>query len=90
MLALVEYEAGICECGFHESVADLDPDLELDPRICPVCKGIAQMSRVMDAQDDEVDKALGENPSPDAPRASDGRHLRLIPARPADQPEGAS
>lgn len=77
MLALAEYRAGICACGLHESYADTDPDLGIKVRICPVCKGKAISDRKMRARDDEAIKALGENPAPDAPRPSDGRHVGL-------------
>lgn len=73
------YQAHICECGLHESIADTDPDLGLKVRVCPVCKGIAQAMRNVRAADDEAIKALGENPPPDAVRPSDGRHIGLTP-----------
>lgn len=77
MQALAQYESGVCECGLHESVAAEDPDLELVPRYCPTCAGIATAMRVVHANDDVAIKELGENPAPDAPRPDDGRHFGL-------------
>lgn len=79
MAALVEYEAHICECGLHESVADEDPDLEMPARFCPVCAGIAKNMRIVSAQDEKTVKALGKEPDPAADRPDDGRHFRLRP-----------
>lgn len=79
MLALGLHEAGICECGFHESIADEDPDLELDIRVCPVCKELAPIMRKHDDADAKARRAQGQKPDPEAPLPSDGRHVRLRP-----------
>jgi len=84
MLALDEYELGICECGFHRSVADEDPDLEITVRHCPVCAGLAQRHRQIQAEDEKAVKALGESPAPEAERPDDGRLLGLRPKLPPD------
>lgn len=75
MLALAEYEADLCACGFPKDVADADPHLELRYRVCPVCAGLAQAARMQHAQDEEVTRGLGEKPAPGAPRPTDGRHF---------------
>lgn len=88
MQALTEYEAKVCDCGFHESVADTDPDLELVFRTCPVCAGTAQQMRVIAAQDDKAVEKLGKTPAPEAVRPDDGRHIglrRKMPAQPTDK-----
>lgn len=74
MEGLALYEAKVCECGLHESVADEDPDLELDYRVCPVCAGTARQMRIQHAEDDEQ---LGEKPAPSKVRPDDGRYVRL-------------
>lgn len=79
MLGLAQFEAKVCECGFHESVADEDPDLELAVRVCPVCSGLARHMRKMAAADDAARKALGAKPDPEARHPGDGRHVRLRP-----------
>lgn len=82
MLALGLYEAAICECGYHESVADQNPSLEFEFRVCPICKDLAKGLRKIDAADDAAKKALGPKPDPEAYLPDDGRHLRLIPKAP--------
>src|SRR3546814_20181393 len=42
MPAFAEYEAGLCACGLHKSIADTDPDLDMPERNCPVCAGLAR------------------------------------------------
>lgn len=77
MFDLAEYEEKVCKCGFHESIADQDPDLEMDLRVCPICAGVAKGVRILDAEDDKQVKALGRDPAPDASLPDDGRHIRL-------------
>jgi hypothetical protein len=77
MQALEDYEADVCECGLHKSVADQDPDLEFVYRKCPTCAGIAQQMRAQEAIDEEKVKNLGEHPAPEADRPTDGRHVAL-------------
>lgn len=77
LAALVQYEAEICACGLHESVADEDPDLELTPRRCPVCAGLEQTMRTINEQDETAVAALGKSPAPEVERPSDGRTFSL-------------
>lgn len=79
MLALAEYEAGICECGMHQSIADTDPDLDMLARICPVCSGLAKNFRIIADSDEKAMKELHGNkvPPPEAERPEDGRHYSL-------------
>jgi hypothetical protein len=79
LLALAEYEAGVCECGFHQSVADTDPHLEIAARVCPVCAGVTQSTRVLHAEDDKHVKSLGKNAPPQKALPDDGRYLFLRP-----------
>jgi len=78
MLALAEYDNGMCDCGMHKSVADTDPDLEMTERICPVCSGIARNLRVIADRDAKTLKeCYGDKVPPDAPRPEDGRVLGI-------------
>lgn len=83
MLALTEYEAGICSCGFHESLTrDKSNVFSFELDHCPVCAGGERYGRLQEKEDaEEVDK-LGESPAPTAPRPSDGRRvlMRMKPA----------
>lgn len=82
MRALAEYEAGICACNLHRTVADTDPDLQLQLPVCPVCAGLAKALRLQQAEDDEAMRELGEKPPPGATRPDDGRRVQLIPVIP--------
>ena len=87
MLALVEYEAGVCDCGFHESV--IDPDtlhVTFDDRVCPVCAGATQYRRHLDDRDDEFLKGLGKDAPARTPRPSDGRRTFIKPVPPREKP----
>lgn len=71
MLALAEYESGICDgCGFHSSVADEDPYFTLEEKVCPVC---AQTAAEIRARDKAEQESGSES-------AGDGRkrYLRLL------------
>lgn len=74
MLALADYEAGVCDCGMHKSIADTDPAMEMAERICPVCSGLARNLRVIADLDG---KSVDAKAPPEAARPSDGRHLSL-------------
>lgn len=74
MLALAQYEAGVCDCGFHESVAqDRDNFFTFDQRTCPVCRGAARYARMQAANDESAYKIHGDNPAPSVPHPADGR-----------------
>lgn len=83
--ALVEFEADICECGAHRSVADTDPDEELDLKVCPRCKNLAQALRALAKRDEEEAKHMPEGEKP-----ADGRRISLKPKsqQVADSPHG--
>lgn len=85
MLALAVYEAGVCECGFHEDITS-DPSnlLTIDSRVCPVCKSVAVHQRKQQAADEKAEKALGQDPPPGAPRPDDGRHEFVRPLTPEE------
>lgn len=85
MLALADYEAGICACGFHESVAKDQANnhfgFEVDQ--CPVCAGRAQYARLQSKEDAEEDDRLEKvEAAPTDPRPADGRRvfMRMTPA----------
>lgn len=92
MQGLAMYESELCECGLHQSVADADPDMEISLPVCPVCAGLAQQMRVLNAEDDRALSAQGDKPRPGAKRASDGRRVQLRfreqPALVAEQAPG--
>ena len=81
LLALSIYERGVCECGFHESLAtDRANNFTFETKTCPVCRGVAKMARLQFHADEQSDKAMGENPPPGLPRAADGRrtYVRMM------------
>lgn len=78
MQGLVEYERGLCACGWHESLTD-DENLHFtfEKKVCPVCAGHAQYDRVLL----EGDKKEIESDRPARlPRRTDGRRIfsRLV------------
>jgi len=74
MLALDIYRRGVCACGFHESLTeDRANHFTFDQRTCPVCRGVAKMARLQAHEDEQAEKALGQNPAPGIPRLADGR-----------------
>jgi hypothetical protein len=74
MEALSIYESGVCECGFHESLAtDKANVFTFETRSCPVCRGTAKFARIQGHADEQSDKSLGDNPAPGLNRSADGR-----------------
>lgn len=74
MLALEQYEAGVCACGFHESLAgDSANHFTFEDKTCPVCRGSARYARIQHAADELATKARGENAPPATPHPADGR-----------------
>ena len=83
MLGLSDYEAGICDCGFHESLThDKANVFSFKTDRCPVCTGRARYERLQASDDREEEEKLGENPPPTAQRPSDGRRVFMQMARP--------
>ena len=78
MLALAEFEGGICDCGFHESLTRNKANVfGFEVNHCPVCAGRAQYDRLQAKDDREEIEKLGENAPPTVPRPGDGRHVRM-------------
>lgn len=77
MLALADYEANLCDCGFPCEVADTDPDLTIKYRECPVCSGLAKAARVQAARDRAlVAEVYGKDgPQPGDELPDDGRRI---------------
>lgn len=76
MIDLGRYEASVCDCGFPESLTrDPSNHFTFDVDKCPVCKGQAQFSRVLHAEDEAARKARGENTPPAVPDPADGRRV---------------
>lgn len=84
LLDLATYEAEVCSCGFHESIAQDDPDLIFDAKVCPVCSGVAKSVRIQGARDEVHRKRLGDNPPPAAADPADGRTNILRAPTPAE------
>lgn len=72
MLALDLYEADICDCGFHKSLAH-DPKrmFDLDSVTCPLCADLAARARLQAREDEAEETALREKPK--TKRRADGR-----------------
>ncbi|MFS3128672.1 hypothetical protein ACLM5J_09730 [Nocardioides sp. Bht2] len=83
MLALAQFDREVCDCGLHRSIADADPHLEMQERVCPVCAASAKNYRLIEDRDEKAMKAHGDKPAPGITRPGDGRRLYL---RPADGP----
>lgn len=77
MLALADYEADLCDCGFPSHLADTDPDLRIKYRECPVCSGLSKAMRVQAAADASLLKQVYGNkgPQPGDELPTDGRRL---------------
>lgn len=88
MLALDQFESELCQCGNHISVTE-DPSNVFMPteRVCPVCAGLDQYSRIQQARDEDASKAAGENTPPATPRPSDGRMTYLRPINADEVPK---
>ena len=77
MLGLAEFEAGICDCGFHKSLTrDKRNVFSFEVDTCPVCAGRARYDRLQRKDDAEVQSRM-ENAPPTAPRPGDGRHVHM-------------
>lgn len=72
MEALDLFEAGICGCGFHKTIAH-DPKnwFQLEDQFCPLCADIALQDRIRTDAERGVVERLADTPS--AARPSDGR-----------------
>lgn len=71
MLALAQFEAEVCSCGFHPLIArDKSNYFTPESQVCPVCAGQAQSDRMQH----DRDKGHESDP-PSAPRPSDGRKM---------------
>lgn len=83
MLALADYEAEICACGFHSSITKNTGNhfgFEIDK--CPVCAGREQYARLQAEEDAEEERKLEKAKTPPAtPRPGDGRRvfMRMTP-----------
>lgn len=77
LLALAQYEAEVCSCGWHPIIAD-DPANTFTPedRICPNCAGMAVWGRIKHEDDERVPHDAPAR----TPRPSDGRHsyMRML------------
>lgn len=78
MLALADYEAGICSgCGWHHDlIHEPGAGFKIDLDTCPVCAQVAQYGRWQEELDKENDRRIGETDARE-PRPTDGRKVRL-------------
>ena len=82
MLALAEYEAGICDCGFHKSLThDKANHFKFETDRCPVCAGWARYGRLQSRDDAEEEEKLGKDAPPTMPRPGDGRRVFMAMSR---------
>lgn len=88
LLALAQYEAEICQCGYHPLIAN-DPANKFRPtdRVCPVCAGISAWGRVHHDADEAAGRSLKEAPAT-TPRPWDGRHSFMQLLNPDDAAKG--
>lgn len=76
LLALAVYEAGICSCGFHESLtSDKSNYFQPEHRVCPVCAAADKWSRITADADQQAAKARGDKAPPSLTHPEDGRKL---------------
>lgn len=90
MLALAEYESGVCACGFHKSqTRDKANVFSFQVDHCPVCAGQARYGRLQASDDNEEDERVKGAP-PAAPRPNDGRlvSMKLERTSVAEEPPG--
>lgn len=77
LLALADYEADLCQCGLPTALADTDPELRVKYRECPVCAGLAKVTRIQADADAKLVKQVygpkGAAPEDELPQ--DGRHF---------------
>lgn len=90
LLALRAYQAGVCACGIHESLAsDTSNYFTFPQKVCPVCKGLAQYQRILQDEDKRAEEQLKDQP-PVTPRPSDGRRLYVRQMSPLEVAERRS
>jgi hypothetical protein len=80
LLALALYEAEVCACGYHASIAnDASNDFQPGSRVCPVCAGASVWTRIQQEGDEAAQKSMKDAPAA-SPRPWDGRHsyMRLL------------
>lgn len=80
MLALTQFESELCSCGNHISITE-DPSNVFMPetRVCRVCAGMDQFTRIQQDRDSAAEKALPKDAPPRTPRPADGRRTFLRP-----------
>lgn len=80
LLGLAMFEAQVCRCGFHPSLADDKENVfAAESRTCPVCAGYARQERELHERDQAAAKSAPDAPA-SARRPSDGVHpyMRLL------------
>lgn len=86
LIALELYEAGVCDCGFHESIAR-DHRLWFIPELetCPLCAELAQWERGVEDKDAKVAEKFKDTPT--VSRPADGRkvHVRRMTEREVEE-----
>lgn len=87
LLALAQYEAELCTCGYHPLIAN-DKTIDVSPvdKTCQVCAGISAWGRVHADADEKAADTLKGLPPTD-PRPWDGRHSYMS-LTPQSKPKG--
>jgi hypothetical protein len=79
MLALDQYEAGICACGVHSSQKEPGKHFwDIDTEQCPICAGVDMRMRQYAAIDHEAEAELEHlsiSEKAAQPRPDDGRRV---------------
>lgn len=72
LFGLIQYEAELCDCGLHKSVAhDRSNVFTLEAEWCPMCQALASQTRELDHLDSEAKERAGKDYAKRLP--SDGR-----------------
>lgn len=76
LLALGQYEAGLCDCGIHKSIShDKTHVFTLEAEWCPLCQALAVQKRELDNLDSDAFERAGNDRVKRLP--SDGRRTYL-------------
>ena len=83
MLALAEFESGVCDCGVHSSLShDKSNYFKLVEGKCPLCASLEVQGRIRAQHDAAAAKSAEDHPA--RPLPSDGRRLALRQVSPAE------
>jgi hypothetical protein len=76
LLALLEYDGGVCACGVHKSLShDKRNVFTLEAEWCPLCQSLAAQNRELAQLDSAAEERAGKDKAKRLP--SDGRSTFL-------------